>query len=527
MNNFDDWSQIISKYLKSESGPLGSLAKHGLEGDAVRTAFIRSVLDRFLPETYGVGSGQIMDCNGNMSGKIDIIVYRRDFPRLDLPGSSDIYLYESVIATFEVVAKLVKKTFFEALDSCASLAELNPDIDHKAMASLAARNQLTLNANKQYVHPEPVRTARFHLIGRPLSFIYAFSGYKTSSNMMIETLEAWLSDRKENHKPVDMKSLPAVIATEGCFAWRNSAPYTVNESCLMGVGKDDAPVRLIILQMLHTLSRKLRVTADSFGLKPTLDGYLSRMPTPQIDQYIGKALNPVVGNALNQRRPFKKNIVTKKPVSPAVAKLVAKSVAKAPITPVVQNIAKKPADEPKTLTTLNPKPEAVDAPFPMPNGDLIPELDPDPPEFEEAETEAPLPTLSMKDVEPSIPPKRVEPVKDDTVVEPEMSAKRPVSMPVDIELHDETLKVKQGSVRAEDSAHSFLKTVKIPAPGLQTEVEIEPKPESNPKTAASVSSAANEFIETVKMSMAAPEPFPDMQPKSEPEPEPFTATIPQ
>ncbi len=121
MNNFDDWSQIISKYLKSEADPLGSLVKHDIEGDAARSAFVRAVLDRFLPETWGVGTGRIIDSKGNMSDAIDIIVYRRDFPRLDLPGSTDIYLYESVIATFEVVAKLVKKTFFEALDSCASL----------------------------------------------------------------------------------------------------------------------------------------------------------------------------------------------------------------------------------------------------------------------------------------------------------------------------------------------------------------------------------------------------------------------
>ncbi|MCP3688907.1 MAG: hypothetical protein GY784_10875 [Gammaproteobacteria bacterium] len=363
MNSFDDWSQIISKYLKSESGPLSSLAKHKLDGGAARTAFIRSVLDRLLPETYGVGAGQVMDSNGNMTEKLDIIVYRRDFPRLDLPGSQNIYLYESVIATFEITTKLVKKTLFDALDSCASLAELQPGISHKVMTSLAAKNQLTLNHNKQFVHQDPLHTARFHLIGRPLSFVYAFSGYQTSPNMMIETMEAWMREREGNNKPVDMKSMPAVIATQGCFAWRNSSPFTVKNNCLMGVGIDDAPVRLIIFQMLYALNRKLRVTPDSYGVKPALDSYLMRITPPQIDQYIGKAYNPVVGDASGFRKPIKK----------------------------------KTAKE--TLFTLDRKPEPVDAPFPQPNADLIPKLDQDPPEFDKTDITMPLPKLAMGESE--------------------------------------------------------------------------------------------------------------------------------
>jgi len=571
MNNFDDWSQIISKYLKSESDPLGSLTKHELEGDAARAAFIRAVLDRFLPETYGVGSGQIMDTKGNMSGKLDIIIYRRDFPRLNLPGTRDIFLYESVIATFEIAAKLVKKTFFEALDQCAALAELSPDIDRKVMTGLAARNQLTLNENKQYVHPDPVRTARFHLIGRPISFIYAFSGYKTSANMMIETIEAWMHERKENHKPVDMISLPAVIATQGCFAWRNSAPYTVNENCLMGVGKDDAPVRLIILQLLHTLSRKLRVTTDSYGLKPALDGYLNRMPPPQIDNYLGKAYNPLVGDSVTMEKSVRRQVaetrsapkpttirpaakleqakMTPKPVESeapvkAVPKAVEKPVEKQPVVDsVVKAVPEKPAPEkpafdkpaiditprmplmpPKTglavesrpsqppkatLASLDPKPEAVDAPFPEPSADLIPELDPNPPEIEavdDNDNDA-LPKLSMPASKPAA---SAQPALKAAVNNQQTS----VDFPLDSAALPER---KSEPVAAVDSADSFLETVKLQ---LST-----PEPKANNN--GSTSTAADEFMETVKMQMSSPEPIPDLQPESEPKPEPFTSTIPQ
>ena len=564
MNNFDDWSQIISKYLKSEADPLGILAKHEMEDNAARTAFIHSVLDRFLPEIYGVGSGQIMDSKGKLSGKMDIIIYRRDFPRLDLPGSRDIYLYESVIATVEVVAKLVKKTLFDALSQCASLAELNPDIDHKIITGLAARNQLTLNESRQYIHPDPVRTARFHLIGRPISFIYAFSGYKTSPRQLADSMQAWIAERRENHGPVEMKELPAVVATQGCFAWRNSAPFTVNEHSLMGIGVDQAPVRLIVLQMLHVLSRRLKVTTDGFGLKPGLDAYLKRMPPPQFELFIGKARNPAVGREAMTDKMIQGNVSAPKvQAKPAAAKtpasktavkqtlaskpLVAPLAAKPTLTgkPGVTNSApvNKPVAVPtrssfvpnqnsavdstpkpeieiktrpsfsspaidratapqpvertaaKTMATLNPKPKAVDAPFPVPNADLVPKLDPNPPGSEGIEDDA-INAAFGKLEDPAVT-KQAE---------------------VDIKLEPGAATERQSNpVAAVDSADNFIETTKIQMA----------RPEQQKKSNGSPSNPAEDFMETVKMNMASPEPIPHLQPESEAQPEPFTSTIPQ
>lgn len=549
MNSFDDWSQIISKFLKSETDPLNILSKHDLEGDSARVAFIRSVLDRFLPEIYGVGSGQIMDSKGNLSGEMDIIIYRRDFPRLDLPGSRDTYLYESVIATIQTVAKLVKKSFFDALNQCAALGELNPDIDQKVMIGLAAKNQLTMNENRVYVHPDPLRTGRFQLIARPLSFIYAFSGYKTSPRQLAESLEAWMQERREAGKPVDMKSMPSVIATQGCFAWRNSAPYTVNTNCLMGVGVDQAPIRLIILQMLHTLSRRLKVTTDSFGLKPGLDGYLNRMPPPVMESFIGKARNPLVGEEANVKKlvkpatpvakPEPKPVVAKeqqaKPVTvsakpavkpiekPAPERLTAaveKPVVEATEKPLIE-IRPKPTAVPppapvatekpvekqaaKTLGSFDRKPEAVDAPFPVPNADLIPELDPNPPEIEgESEPHVPAfakPVASVTNISKSA----AKPTDDNSVK----------ATPIDIKL-EPPVQAKSAPIAAVDSAEKFLETMKL---NIST-------PEKK-ASSSSAQSSADEFLETMKMQLSNSEPFPHLQPKSEPEPEPFTSTIPQ
>lgn len=575
MNNFDDWSQIISKYLNSESDPLGSLTKYELEGDAARTAFIRAVLERFLPEIYGIGSGQIMDTSGKMSGNTDIIIYRKDFPRLDLPGSRDIYLYESVIATIEVTAKLVKKSFFEALDQCASLADLNPQIDPKVMTSLAVRNQLSLNENKQYVHPDPIRTARFSLIGRPLSFIYAFSGYKTSTSMMVDTLNAWVQDRHENNKQVDMKSLPAVIATQGCFAWRNSAPFSMNNDSLMGVGLDTAPVRLIVLQILHTLSKRLRVTTDAYGLKPALDGYLNRMPPPVIDLQVGKAVNPQeeAPNRVEQTAKLAYKKITSpvekpaaKPVKMAVKEVTAKPVIETKPDPTAKVLRPVAAAASKPLSSLNVKPEAVDAPFPVPSAEFIPELDPNPAEEGRVEPgtshDTSFPSLPI--TQPEATRKPVSPVAST----PKPAVQKAVKQAVDIELKSPLAEPKPELVAAIDSADAFIETVKMPAvvaastpkpavkKSVNPTVDIElksPLAELRPEPVAAIdsangyietvkipaampkkevkekqnTSATEDFMETVKLNLSSKEPFPHLQPKSEPEPEPFTSTIPQ
>ncbi|TDJ27138.1 MAG: hypothetical protein E2O57_06190, partial [Gammaproteobacteria bacterium] len=117
MNRIDEWTQFISKCLKSETELLGIQSKHDIYQDAARSSFIRVVLDQFLPSSFAVGSGRVIDASGNSSNELDIVIYRRDFPQLNLPGSTNVFLFESVLATVEVKTKVVRKTFFEALDN--------------------------------------------------------------------------------------------------------------------------------------------------------------------------------------------------------------------------------------------------------------------------------------------------------------------------------------------------------------------------------------------------------------------------
>ena len=215
MNRIDEWTQFISKCLKSETELLGIQSRHDLYEDTARATFIRVVLDQFLPSSFAVGSGRVIDALGNSSDELDIIIYRRDFPQLNLPGSTNVFLYESVLATIEVKTKLVRKTFFDAMDKCASMGQLTPAVNPVALSKLASRNNLTLNDNDVFVHEDPLKTARFHLMGRPPTFVYAFSGYQTSLKQLKENIDLWIIDRRKKKLNFEMRSFPSVISTLG------------------------------------------------------------------------------------------------------------------------------------------------------------------------------------------------------------------------------------------------------------------------------------------------------------------------
>ena len=287
MNNYEDWAKLVAKRLKGEADIIAAIQRDELEVSAANEAFVRAVLEPFLPENFGIGSGRIVDAFGNQSDHIDIVVYNRDFPRIGMVGASDAYLYESVLAVFSVRAKFIRKTLFDSLDACASLARLETNIDKAVLIKLARKNGLKPGPNKTFVHEDPLRTARFELIGRPPAFVFGFSGIKHSYRQLQENLELWLQQRQQDAIYTPMKALPAVIATQGCFAWRNAAPLALSNREMLGIGNDDAPIRLIVLQLLYLLNRRLNVTADGYGLKPSLNAYLSQFSAPNFEIGVG------------------------------------------------------------------------------------------------------------------------------------------------------------------------------------------------------------------------------------------------
>jgi hypothetical protein len=356
MNNYEDWALLVAKKLKGEADLIAAIEKDELEDSAAQDAFVRAVLEPFLPENYGVGSGRIVDAFGNYSDHLEVIVYNRDFPRIGMRGINDAYLYESVLATFSVRAKFIRKSFFESLNACASLAQLETNMDKTVLIRLAKKNGLKPGPNKKFVHEDPLRTARFDLIGRPPGFVFGFSGIKYSYRQLQENIELWIDHRQNDGIATPMKALPAVIATQGCFAWRNAAPLALSNREMLGIGNDEAPIRLIILQLLYLLNRRLHITADGYGLKPNLNAYLSQFSGPKFEIGVGNVYEMETQKAARDTMRFE----PAKDHTPALATAPAPK----PATPKPANTPKQEAPvsaAPKEAAPVNAIPKAPPA----------------------------------------------------------------------------------------------------------------------------------------------------------------------
>jgi hypothetical protein len=479
MNNFDEWSQIISRFLKAEADLLTSVTKHEIAADSTRAAFIRGVLEPFLPSSYAIGSGRIIDSAGQSSDHIDIVIYRRDFPRLNLPGSSDVFLYESVLATIEVRTKLIRKTLFDALDTCASIAKLNPDISKQVLKNIATQNKLTLNDQNMYVHEHPLLTHRFNLIGRPPSFIYGFSGFQTSPSQLNDNVKIWLEQRQKADLDTDLNSFPAVIATQGCIGWRNAAPLSANNNHLFGIGADTAPIRLIVFQLLYQLNRRLKVTPDGYGLKPSVDSYLKQMAPPEIQHTVGKATNtmriaPKAQKAGSETEKSKAPIKAKNHISrsrPATASkpvIEAKPVPESKATPEPKPVIEtKPVVEPKPAPETKPTIESK----PVPETRPVVESKPAP---------EPKAVTQPKSVTKSKPASEPESVFDSKPVFETSSIAKPDSRPeAKAAPESEASATPKPALGALYHPDPTLAEMPIPDASLIPEHESEPEPESD------------------------------------------------
>ena len=486
MHNYEDWSQIVAKNLKAEADIINAIDKDELDDSAAREAFVRAALEPFLPPSYAIGCGRIVDAYGRYSDHFDIVIYNQDFPRIGLSASQPVYLYESVLATIVVKSKLIRKTFFDALDCCASLGKLNTRHDKKALHKLAIKNGLKSNDRGEYEHEDPLQTARFKLIARPPAFVYGFSGIKTSHRQLEENIQLWLQHQQDEARTVEMKSLPAVIATQGCFAWRNGAPLVLSNREMIGLGTDHAPVRLIILQLLYLINRRLKTKADGYGFKPALGTYLNQFSPPNFESGVGNIASA--------------SEVESEPVQPdSPAKVVASKEDTSSEKVPAQSAAKINTDGPSAKETPAPEKAGKSA------------------------STATLGEASFNDKEDAA----AEAYKLD-LIEPAPPAETEDTMPEKAE--DPGPENIKDVVSAEDSESEFEKTV-IVAPGQDNGAEAQ----ASDNEAPSSQKSTDAFIARVKEQMSGNEPFSQFQPENEsesesepePEPDPFTSTIPQ
>lgn len=154
-------------------------AGHMLHRGTPREAFIKQFLEGHISNRVSIGTGEIIDSNSqprDPRNQFDIVIYRNDYPRIDLGGGINAFLAESVIATIEVKSLLNE-------------AELDVAITNASRAKKLQRN-LIRSFSAGY-HPPGI-----------LSFVVSYAGPAN-----ISTAYGWLK-RSEQTQNLNSNRLP-------------------------------------------------------------------------------------------------------------------------------------------------------------------------------------------------------------------------------------------------------------------------------------------------------------------------------
>lgn len=100
---------------------------HTLHRGTPREAFISEFLSDHLSERVAIGTGEIIDSQSKprqQRNQMDIVVYRRDYPKLSIGGGVSAFLAESVVATIEVKSVLDQAQTLTAARAAANVKSL-------------------------------------------------------------------------------------------------------------------------------------------------------------------------------------------------------------------------------------------------------------------------------------------------------------------------------------------------------------------------------------------------------------------
>jgi hypothetical protein len=101
---------------------------HSLHKGTPREAFIKEFLESHLPSSVSIGTGEIIDSNskpGEQRNQFDIVIYKKNFPKLDFGGGISGFLIESVIATIEVKSTLDEEGLKQAILAANNIKKLS------------------------------------------------------------------------------------------------------------------------------------------------------------------------------------------------------------------------------------------------------------------------------------------------------------------------------------------------------------------------------------------------------------------
>lgn len=133
--------------LLLQTSQIPANAGHTLHRGTPREAFIRQFLESHLTELIGFGTGEIIDSNSQprqQRNQIDIVLYKKNYPKLDFGGGISGFLAESVATTIEVKSLLTQQELNNAFDSIRNTKALKRNIQTSFMTGYQAPGILSV-----------------------------------------------------------------------------------------------------------------------------------------------------------------------------------------------------------------------------------------------------------------------------------------------------------------------------------------------------------------------------------------------
>lgn len=105
---------------------------HTLHKGTPREAFIKEYLEGHLSPNVAIGTGEIIDATSQpraSRNQFDIVIYKKNYPKLDFGGGISGFLIESVIATIEIKSLLDQAAINQSVGAAHNVKQLTPNIN--------------------------------------------------------------------------------------------------------------------------------------------------------------------------------------------------------------------------------------------------------------------------------------------------------------------------------------------------------------------------------------------------------------
>jgi hypothetical protein len=128
------WSGVLRR-LQAEVDTFNRLIDHQGEKGRENELSLARVLERLVPSKYGIGSGLLVDSQGNYSKQMDIVVYdHSEEPALMAQTNQVLFPVENVRLCIEVKTTADKEEIEDAVEKMTSIRDLKSHSTHPSFA---------------------------------------------------------------------------------------------------------------------------------------------------------------------------------------------------------------------------------------------------------------------------------------------------------------------------------------------------------------------------------------------------------